>query len=51
MRFDFEQVYKDQDPESFIDMGIKMGLARRFVDDIRHWVEDAKKKMPIYEII
>jgi hypothetical protein len=48
---ELEQVYKDQDPEFFIDKGIKMGVARRFVDDIRRWVEDVKKTMPIYEII
>lgn len=30
---DLEQVYKDQDPE-FISKGIKMGIARRFVEDI-----------------
>jgi hypothetical protein len=32
---DLKQVYKDQDPEFFIGKGIKMGIARRFVEDIR----------------
>ena len=47
---DLEQVYKDQDPESFTGKGIKMGIARRFVEDIGRWVENAKKAIPIYEI-
>lgn len=47
---DLEQVYKDQDPEFFIGKGIKMGIARRFVEDIGRWVENAKKAIPIYEI-
>jgi hypothetical protein len=47
---DLEQVYKDQDPEFFIGKGIKMGIARRFVEDIRRWVENVKKTIPIYEI-
>jgi hypothetical protein len=32
---DLEQVYKDQDPEFFIEKGIKIGITRRFVEDIR----------------
>jgi hypothetical protein len=48
---DLEQVYKDQDPEFFIGKGIKIGIARRFVEDIRRWVENVKKAIPIYEII
>ncbi|KAJ5092277.1 hypothetical protein NUU61_007147 [Penicillium alfredii] len=48
---DLEQVYKDQDPEFFIGKGIKMGIARRFVEDIRRWVENVKKAIPIYDII
>lgn len=47
----FEQVYKDQDPGFFIGKGTKMGIAQRFVEDIRGWVENVKKAMPIYEII
>ncbi|OQE46959.1 hypothetical protein PENCOP_c001G06711 [Penicillium coprophilum] len=46
-----EQVYQDQDPEFFIDKGIKMGIARRFVQDIQRWVESVKKAIPIDEII
>ncbi|OJD24006.1 hypothetical protein ACJ73_04634 [Blastomyces percursus] len=44
---DLEQVYKDQDPDFFINKGIKMGIARRFVEDIRCWVENVKKATPI----
>ncbi|OJD24349.1 hypothetical protein ACJ73_04284 [Blastomyces percursus] len=44
---DLEQVYKDQDPDFFISKGIKMGIARRFVEDIRCWVENVKKATPI----
>lgn len=31
-----EQVYKDQDPGFFVSKGIKIGIARRFVDNIRN---------------
>ena len=48
---DLEQVYKDQDPGFFIGKGTKMGIARCFVEDIRGWVENVKKAVPIYEII
>ena len=34
---DLEQVYEDQDPEFFIQSGIKIGVARRFVRDIGKW--------------
>lgn len=49
--FDLKQVYKDQDLGFFIGKGIKIGIARRFVEDIRGWVENMKKATPIYEII
>lgn len=48
---DLEQVYKDQDPEFFIGKGIKMGIARRFVEDIRHWVESVKKAIPLFQVV
>lgn len=48
---DLEQVYQDQDPEFFIGKGIKMGIARRFVEDIRRWSENVKKTNPIHETI
>lgn len=48
---DLEQVYKDQDPGFFIGKGIKMGIARRFIEDIRGWVENVKKAVQIYEIV
>jgi hypothetical protein len=44
---DLKQVYQDQDPEFFIGKGIKMGIARRFVQDIQRWVESVKKAIPI----
>ncbi|GLA08285.1 hypothetical protein AnigIFM60653_009815 [Aspergillus niger] len=48
---DLEQVYKDQNPKSFIEKGIKIGIARRFVEDIGNWAEQVKKAIPIYEIL
>lgn len=41
---DLEQVYNDQDPGFFVGKGIKIGIARRFVDDIGDWVKHVKKK-------
>jgi hypothetical protein len=48
---DLEQVYKDQDPKFFIEIGIKLGIARRFVEDIEKWAEQVKKAISIYEIL
>jgi hypothetical protein len=36
---DLEQVYKDQDPDFFIKRGVKIGIARHFVDDISIWAK------------
>ncbi|KAK1449574.1 hypothetical protein CCUS01_11457 [Colletotrichum cuscutae] len=36
---DLEQVHQDQEPDFFIEQGVKVGVARRFVRDIRKWVE------------
>lgn len=36
---DLEHVFEDQDPEFFIQSGIKIGAARRFVRDIGKWVK------------
>jgi hypothetical protein len=36
---DLKQVQEDRDPEFFIKHGVKLGVARRFVNDIRSWVE------------
>lgn len=49
--FDFEHIYKDQDPKFFVGKGIKPGIARRFVEDIRDWVENVKKGIPVVEVI
>ncbi|CAG8162240.1 unnamed protein product [Penicillium nalgiovense] len=46
---DLDQVYRDQDPHFFIEKGIKIGIARRFVEDIGKWVESVKKVLPILE--
>ncbi|CAG8122535.1 unnamed protein product [Penicillium nalgiovense] len=46
---DLDQVYRDQDPHFFIKKGIKIGIARRFVEDIRKWVKSVKKVLPILE--
>ncbi|CAI7605604.1 unnamed protein product [Penicillium manginii] len=48
---DLEQVYKDQDPKFFIEKGIKIGIARRFVEDIGKWAKQVKKAIPLYEIL
>ncbi|KAJ5993437.1 hypothetical protein N7451_009161 [Penicillium sp. IBT 35674x] len=48
---DLEQVYKDQDPNFFIERGIKIGIARRFVENIAEWVKKVKKAVPVYEIL
>lgn len=47
---DHEQAYKDQDPKFFIEKGIKIGIARRFVEDIGKWAELVKEAIPIYEV-
>lgn len=36
---DLKQIYEDQDPGFFIKHGVKVGVARRFVSDIGHWLE------------
>lgn len=36
--FDLMQVHKDQDPDFFVKHGVKLGAARRFVEDIGYWV-------------
>jgi hypothetical protein len=48
---DLEQVCKDQDQKFFIEKGIKIGIARRFVEDIGKWAEQLEKAIPIYEIL
>lgn len=35
---DLEQIDEDRDPEYFCKRGVKWGIARRFVKDIRFWV-------------
>lgn len=32
-----KQIAKDEDPDFFIKHGVIVGVARRFVDDIREW--------------
>ena len=34
---DLEQVYKDQNPDFFIQNGVRLGISRRFVSDIIEW--------------
>lgn len=46
---DLDQVYRDQDPHFFIEKGIKIGIARRFVEDIGKWVGSVKKVIPVLE--
>lgn len=49
--FDLEYIYKDQNPEFFVGKGIKPGIARTFVENIRDWVENVKKTAPVVEVI
>jgi hypothetical protein len=39
---DLEQIYEDQDPSFFITNGVLLGIARRFVSDIKYWVKQHK---------
>ncbi|OQE10095.1 hypothetical protein PENFLA_c094G07593 [Penicillium flavigenum] len=49
--FELEHIFKDQNPSFFVDKGIKPGIARSFVENIRDWVENVKRVMPIVEVI
>ncbi|OJJ85769.1 uncharacterized protein ASPGLDRAFT_34537 [Aspergillus glaucus CBS 516.65] len=49
--FGLEHIYKDQNPEFFVSKGIKPGIARTFVENIREWVESVKKATPVLEVI
>ena len=46
---DLEQVYEDQDPEFFINHGVKKGIARRFVSDIEDWAKRYKCNVDMEE--
>lgn len=39
---DLEQIDEDQNPSFFTDRDIKIGLARRFIRDIKYWVKKYK---------
>ena len=39
---DLEQIYRDQDPSFFTTNGVMLGIARRFVSDIKYWVKQHK---------
>jgi hypothetical protein len=47
--FELEHIFKDQNPSFFVHKGIKPGIARSFVENIRDWVENVKRVMPIVE--
>ena len=36
---DLKQIFEDQDPEFFVKQGMKLGVARRLVNDISQWVK------------
>jgi hypothetical protein len=48
--FELEHIYKDQNPGFFVGKGIKPRIARSFVENIRDWVENVKKEVPIIEM-
>lgn len=37
---DLELVFEDQDAESYVEKGVKRGVARRFVRDIETWAKE-----------
>jgi hypothetical protein len=39
---DLQQIHEDQDPSFFTTNGVMMGIARRFVSDIKDWVKQHK---------
>lgn len=39
-RLDLVQIDEDKNPEYFTKRGVKRGIARRFVKDIRFWAEN-----------
>ncbi|KAJ5366188.1 hypothetical protein N7541_000129 [Penicillium brevicompactum] len=47
---DLEQVYRDQYPSFLIAKGIKIGIARRFVEDIGKWMKNVKNVIPVLEL-
>lgn len=49
--FEFEHIYRDQSPDFYVGKGIKPGVARSFVENIRDWVESAKKTMSVLEVV
>jgi hypothetical protein len=49
--FDLEHIYKDQNPGFFVGKGIKPGIARSFVENIRDWAENVKKVIPVLELV
>ncbi|KAK1973899.1 hypothetical protein LZ30DRAFT_787423 [Colletotrichum cereale] len=36
---DLEQVHEDQQPDFFVEQGVIVGIARRFIRDIGRWVQ------------
>ncbi|OJD24334.1 hypothetical protein ACJ73_04302 [Blastomyces percursus] len=43
---DLELVFEDQDPNFFMEQGVKRGTARRFVRDIREWAAYVSRDAP-----
>lgn len=49
--FDLEHIYKDQNTGFFVGKGIMTGIARTFVENLRDWVENVKRVLPILEAV
>jgi hypothetical protein len=49
--FDLEHIYKDQNTGFFVGKGNMTGIARTFVENIRDWVENVKRVLPILEAL
>jgi putative lipase involved disintegration of autophagic bodies len=37
---DLEQIHLDQDAQFFVDKGVKIGIAKRWVSDVEVWFRD-----------
>lgn len=37
---DLKQIHKDQEPNFFINRGVIVGVARRFVEEIQRWSDN-----------
>ncbi|KAK2810293.1 hypothetical protein FQN50_003024 [Emmonsiellopsis sp. PD_5] len=48
---DLQQIYEDNDPDFFVNHGVKTGVARRFVRDVSRWVKQRKQNQDSTECL